>query len=871
VLSTQSGQEGLEIFKKERPPVVLLDYRLPDVDGLVVLKQIVDFEPETYVILMTGYGSEAVIVDALRSGVVDYFAKPFDLPEIGRAVGRFTSESASDFRAILKKKFRELEKVNRELASRNFLLNKLTLFSREISGIFLFKQLMEVILEKVKEVVSPDETFFMFLDEKDRFLRPLVVKKSQSFFEKVHNRLQLFPEDIKISLTQKDNPVVKAWQSKRPIVSKNLSFLFNDLESRKKVTSVEEVLKTEEVHIFPVFSEDNLVGILVNVYNSPPALEDSQLKLRLLMNFLSQAAVTIERSRKFQRVLDESYDKLDSLYEASASLVFAADPQQMTETIISRINAVVKYDIFGMIFTFSDKDWLVLQIISPISDELIEKAKDKLIQSYETLTQRQVDRGQLSVVIKKEKFSQEQPGQFLKVSKAGSSLTAPMIVSDKIFGLVNISSLNEKAFDDRDTKFFNALVNQASMTIEGVLYENEKKYRVKLEAERDQTVRQLLMAQYVQKGLLPKNVPVLKGFEIAGCSHPSQEVGGDFYHFVPIDEKHLGVVIGDVAGKGMPAALLMAMGNTLFYEHGKNYLSPGKVLRNVDEALREQIGFKPPFYLTAFYGVLDLENNSFFYAKAGHNPPIFYKAASGRIHYLDADGPVLGVFEESQFEEVKQELKMGDLIVLYTDGVTEARNKKGQMFGLPRLERLIEDNVSLNPAQMAERISYEVRQFAEEGWLRDDVTIVVIKRPAGLKEEKGKEGFLEIEADLKNVKNIFEDISQKLNLSQKLRNSIRLAFSEALGNAIEHGAKCDSRKKIKIEYQLGEAGLKFVITDPGRGFDHRLYTVDADFLKIRGRGLFLINSIMDEVYYNDAGNQITMIKYITTGQKGGRK
>lgn len=853
VISAFDGGTGLKLVKGEHPEVVLLDYRLPDMDGLEVLREIHQYDPQIYVIMMTAYGSQDLVVEALRKGVVDYFNKPFDLKELAESIKKFTSCEQKNFRLSIKKKTDELDKINQELSMGNLLLKKLSFFSSEITGISSFEELTQLVVKKSKELTQAGDSFLLLFDEDKKNLTPFVVGENKKFFGEIIRVLEVSLKDLKIPLTSLENPVVKAIGEKTPLKVKNLNFL-GDLKDK-------EILKIKEAHIFPIFlSTEKPLGVLVNVFYQEVFAMTSELNLKLLVNFANQAALAIERNQVFQKIIKETYEKLDSLYETSADLIFTSDPHQVVETITQRIKAVIKYDVFGIIFTFSDKDWLVIQVLAPVSDKFIEAVKEKVIQIYQALIQREIDPRKISETIKKEKGVALAESN--EAAKPGSSLTAALIISDKVFGLVNISSRQPNAFSDNDKKFFNVIVNQASMTIEGVLYEKERKYRVRLEEEREKTQRELKMAQYVQKGFLPKETPGLAGFEVAAASFPSQELGGDFYHFVPIDEHRWGIVIGDVAGRGIPAALLMAMSNTLFYEYGKNDLGPAKLLALIDGLFRKQIGLKAPLFVTAFYGILDISEDSFFYAKAGHTAPLYYEAQEKKIIPLEGDGTFLGIFEDNNFEERQKKIAPGDLIILYTDGITEAKNKQGEFFGVRKLEEVIKKNIELGPSDLLNKIYQKIQEFTDGEPPRDDITLLIIKKMGPIDDRIQKKGELEIPADLAHIYPTFEAIKQNFNLPLNFTVKLKLAFSEAMINAIKHGATGDSIKNIRISYLIDDSLIKFVITDPGRGFKIKQTPEPPESLEERGRGLIIIRSIMDEVFYNAEGNQITMIKYL---------
>ncbi|MBI3951403.1 MAG: PP2C family protein-serine/threonine phosphatase, partial [Acidobacteria bacterium] len=235
---------------------------------------------------------------------------------------------------------------------------------------------------------------------------------------------------------------------------------------------------------------------------------------------------------------------------------------------------------------------------------------------------------------------------------------------------------------------------------------------------------QLRIARDVQLSLLPKAAPRLDGLDIAGLNIPSEDIGGDYFDFIPIVEGHLGVVVADVAGKGIPASLIMAGFRAFLLSEIRNNYAIRTIFAKVNNLLYESL--KEYQFVTAFYGVLDVARRRFTYSNAGHHPAILLRA-DGQQRHLKSGGPVLGMFEGTTYNERFMDLAPGDILLLYTDGLVEAQNQAGEMFGRERLEQFARANAHLNAHESCEAIYAEMRRFTEEECLTDDTTIVVIK------------------------------------------------------------------------------------------------------------------------------------------------
>lgn len=286
------------------------------------------------------------------------------------------------------------------------------------------------------------------------------------------------------------------------------------------------------------------------------------------------------------------------------------------------------------------------------------------------------------------------------------------------------NSLQEKSEENKllyeEIRQFNLELERKIKDATKELEEINKKLREK-EEQRDE---ELTLASQIQKTLLPHYYKT-KGVNIETMFVPAEELGGDFYNFFPIDNNNLGIIIGDVTGKGVPAALLMAMTLGILHESSKGVLSPAKVLLKSNSTIKSHLDVHFPSFSSAFYGVLNLEKKVFTYSKAGHEEPILFREKE--TCYLKAGGSFLGAFEQEDYEEREIQLKKGDKIILYTDGITGAKNKQEERFGEERLKNLIEENGYLKGELLLKKIHEEIISFSEKTSLSDDLALVVME------------------------------------------------------------------------------------------------------------------------------------------------
>jgi serine phosphatase RsbU (regulator of sigma subunit)/predicted ester cyclase len=243
-------------------------------------------------------------------------------------------------------------------------------------------------------------------------------------------------------------------------------------------------------------------------------------------------------------------------------------------------------------------------------------------------------------------------------------------------------------------------------------------------SERERVEQELRVAQRIQHALLPRDLPELAGWEITHAYRPAREVGGDFYDFLPLSEGHLGLIIGDVSGKGVPAALVMANTQSVLRAIARRGdIAPGLVLAEANEVLFTYL--PPNMFATCFYAVLDPAEGRLRYANAGHNLPCCWH--EGVATELRASGMPLGLMPAMDYEEKERTLAPRDGVLLYSDGLIEAHDPQREMFGTSRMVEFVGANSG--KATLIDSLLAELKQFAGVGWEQeDDITLLTLQR-----------------------------------------------------------------------------------------------------------------------------------------------
>jgi phosphoserine phosphatase RsbU/P len=298
-----------------------------------------------------------------------------------------------------------------------------------------------------------------------------------------------------------------------------------------------------------------------------------------------------------------------------------------------------------------------------------------------------------------------------------SEMVAPIISNDEVIGVFDLESDELNAYSEDDLEVLMMLASHVAIIIEKVMLHEQLIEKKRLEG-------QLEVARQVQLELLPPSDPNLDGFDISAYNFPTEEVSGDYYDWVPIYDDQISIVVADVSGKGVPAALLMAFLRASLRAATHIGYAPHISMAKVNYLLWESIERNQ--YVTAFYGILDAANRTLSYTNAGHNPPLLLDA-NGNARFMKKGGLPLGMFRDTRYHEYFLTIEPGELLVLYTDGVTEATNPAGEEFGHDRLAESLKAYRTLTAKEVISAVQADVMAWTDGLGATDDITFFVIK------------------------------------------------------------------------------------------------------------------------------------------------
>ena len=293
-----------------------------------------------------------------------------------------------------------------------------------------------------------------------------------------------------------------------------------------------------------------------------------------------------------------------------------------------------------------------------------------------------------------------------------------MVIKGKMIGILTLfNKTKNEGFTESDQRLLSIIAAQSANVIENSrLFEEEKKLM--------QIQQEIHVASEIQKNLLPQEIPSIKGYDIYATNIQAQEVGGDYYDFIKISDTKTALALGDVSGKGLPAAMLMAnlqatlRGQLLFCSCSKDCIKRANNLLQKSTDLSK--------FVTLFFGILDTEKNTFTYCNAGHNVPVFIQP--GKKLLLDKGGIILSWIQNYEYDEEEISFEKGSTLVVFSDGVTEAMNEGEEQYGDNRLLNLIENESKLDSKQLANAILSDIKKFTKDVPQYDDITLLIIKR-----------------------------------------------------------------------------------------------------------------------------------------------
>jgi len=416
-----------------------------------------------------------------------------------------------------------------------------------------------------------------------------------------------------------------------------------------------------------------------------------------------------EREKHLQVRIKE----LSTLYEVSKILTSALDMDDALNLIVKVVANRMGVKACGLRLLDSSTGEMVLKAVHGLSQVYIRKGR---VFAWKGVYKDVISNGNVAIVSDvasdpRFEYTEEAIQEGIK-----SMLSVGLMIRGKPIGALSVYTDRYYLFSKDQIRIFKGIANEAAAVIEKAMLYEERLENQRMEQE-------LATAAKIQANLMPQESPRLSGYEVAARNVPSRTVGGDLYDFISFGESHLGMVIADVSGKGIPGAILMASARASLRAYLEDPHSVKGVITRLNQVLCRDTQAEQ--FVSLFYGMLDIEDKAFTYVNAGHNPPVLFRN-DDRL-FLKEGGPILGVLQDASYAEETLQLLPGDVILFYTDGITEAE-RHGKPFGVRRLVNIVRANISRSPSDIVDEVLKQAATFSEGSPQSDDRTIMVLKR-----------------------------------------------------------------------------------------------------------------------------------------------
>ncbi len=477
---------------------------------------------------------------------------------------------------------------------------------------------------------------------------------------------------------------------------------FSELNNNKRFKDF--LLKNGLAHYELISTSAKKLGLIIigtKITKENFSVEDKNF-LKTLTNISSTAienTLTLEELKKVNLNLDAKINQLSSLFDLSKEFSGILEEERVSKLLVFSVIAQMLVSQFAVIVKENERSKILEANVKK------ETLQNLLLSS---------NLFEFNQILKEKELEEKAPDIF----RAGFVIAVPMTIKNEVRGFILLGKrLTGKPFSHSDLEYISSVASLAIISIENSRLFKEALEKQKLEKD-------LELARTIQQNLLPKKLPDFKKIEIAAYNKTAKQVGGDYYDVIKLDEKRLLFAIADVSGKGVQAALLMANLQAFLKAIIKQNIPLVEASNLINDLVSENTSMGS--FITFFWGVLNTEELTFTYVNAGHNPPLLIR--DGNIIKLKTGGMILGVMStvvDYEFETIQ--LKANDVIVMFTDGITEAMDTEKNEYTDERLEKLILENSNVSAKELLNKIIDDVNEHTWEAEQSDDITCCVVK------------------------------------------------------------------------------------------------------------------------------------------------
>lgn len=576
--------------------------------------------------------------------------------------------------------------VKRELEERTRILTALVEIGKEISAILDLDQLLPKIAQLLRQVIDYQIFAILLLDEEhDEFFIRFAIGHASD----VVNTARIKMGSGLVGAAAKERRVILAGD-----VSKDLRYL-------KVYDSVMSEMAV------PLIANNRVIGVLD--IESPQSHFFTTYHQHIFELLGSQIAIAIENARLYERTRKQG-ETLSTLYAISEQMTGILNLEQLLRKLTEQLKQIIDYDFFAVMLVDERENVLKTRLSVKFDQRIQEKLRIPVGEGLVGLAAAEKRPVRVDDVLHDDRY-------ICCNRETRSELVIPLIHKERAIGVLDLESRKLANFTVEDERVLTLFASQIATMIENArLYESVARQEARME-------REMQFAREIQYHLVSDEIPQPQGLDIAAEFKPARILGGDLYDFLPYDGSKLAIAVGDGAGKGAPAALYSAMTSGIIRTRATRQYSPAEMLVRVNWSLcQRRIEGR---YMTLCYAVWDGAGKTLAIANAGLPKPIY--CHDNTVELLEVSGVPLGLFQDVVYEDRQLQLKPGETVVFYSDGISEAMNREDAEFGTERLLRTIEKHCNLDPAALKDILFEAVHEFAAGSPQRDDQTLVILK------------------------------------------------------------------------------------------------------------------------------------------------
>jgi phosphoserine phosphatase RsbU/P len=489
------------------------------------------------------------------------------------------------------------------------------------------------------------------------------------------------------------------------VAEQRQAILLNDVSQVQNYINANPGVRSELA--VPLIVKNRVIGVIDIQSEQPDYFEPEHL--RLLQLTASRVGQAIENARLYTRVARQA-QTLELLNEISRELTSILDVDALLERVGQLLRRVIDFQMFSV--------WLLNERDEVLENQFAVRFGERFFPQEKI----PLHRGVVGVAIDERRLVhvadvRREPRYYMVNPEARSEMAIPLIYKGKVIGVLDIEHTRTNYFNEDHERAMNTLAAQIAISIENArLYQRVMQQEQRLE-------RDLAMAREVQLRLLPPVKPQHQHAEFSARFIPARTIGGDLYDFLPYDANRSAIALGDVSGKAAPAALYAALVSGIMRSSASQFLSPSELLESLNDALQERK--LDSQYVAMLYALWNDENRTLQIANAGAVQPLFCRG--GEVDTVHAEGFPLGMFPNVQYEEFSLSTQPGDSLVFFSDGIVDAQNAAGDMFGDDRLKAIVKKYSQKSASKIADAILAEVSKFQGGRERFDDETVVVLR------------------------------------------------------------------------------------------------------------------------------------------------